>query len=126
MKKNILIMSFIIISSVLSAQKPIEIKLWPNGAPNDNNLKEQKENGPLYVAEPTTGLTKFGTGICGTVFASNERSSSSCINCDAHSLCVCDNHLLLGYQGQARGVIDVFSIEWINSWFLSSIQSCSQ
>ena len=53
MKKNILIMSFIIISSVLSAQKPIEIKLWPNGAPNDNNLKEQKENGPLYVAEPT-------------------------------------------------------------------------
>lgn len=45
-------MSFIIISSVLSAQKPIEIKLWPNGAPNDNNLKEQKENGPLYVAEP--------------------------------------------------------------------------
>lgn len=53
MKKNILIMSFIIISSVLSAQKPIEIKLWPNGAPNDNNLKEQRENGPLYVAEPT-------------------------------------------------------------------------
>ena len=46
-------MSFIIISSVLCAQKPIEIKLWPDGAPNDNGIKEQKENSPLYVAEPT-------------------------------------------------------------------------
>ena len=29
------------------------LKLWPEGTPNDNGLKEQKENGPLYVAEPT-------------------------------------------------------------------------
>ena len=53
MKKNLLIMSLLMISSILCAQKPIEIKLWPDGVPNDNGLKEQKENGPLYVAEPT-------------------------------------------------------------------------
>lgn len=53
MKKNLIIMSFIMISSLICAQKPIEIKLWPEGTPNDNGLKEQKENGPLYVAEPT-------------------------------------------------------------------------
>ena len=46
-------MSFIMLSSILCAQKPIEIKLWPNGAPNENGIKEQKENGPVYVAEPT-------------------------------------------------------------------------
>lgn len=46
-------MSFIMLSSILCAQKPVEIKLWPNGAPNENGIKEQKENGPVYVAEPT-------------------------------------------------------------------------
>ena len=46
-------MSFIMLSSILCAQKPIEIKLWPDGTPNDNGIKEQKENGPIYVAEPT-------------------------------------------------------------------------
>ena len=52
MKKNLLIMSFIMLSSILCAQKPVEIKLWPNGAPNENGIKAQKENGPVYVAEP--------------------------------------------------------------------------
>jgi len=80
-------------------------------------LKEMRQRriaasrGFLYVAEPTTGLTKFGTGHFGTVLASNERSSSACINCDAYSLCTCNGHLLLSYQGQANGVIDVISIE---------------
>ncbi len=44
MKKNLLIMSFIMLSSILCAQKPVEIKLWPNGAPNENGIKEQKIN----------------------------------------------------------------------------------
>ena len=92
-------------------------EIMVEGTKKPSALKEVRQRriaahkGFLYVAEPTTGLTKFGTGICGTVFASNERSSSSCINCDAHSLCVCDNHLLLGYQGQAKGVIDVMAVE---------------
>lgn len=53
MKRNIIIMSFIMLSSLLAAQKPIEIKIWADGTPNDNGIKEQKENGPVYVAEPT-------------------------------------------------------------------------
>lgn len=52
MIRNIIAMGFILISSILSAQKPIEIKLWPDGAPNSNGMTEQKENGPLYVKEP--------------------------------------------------------------------------
>ena len=42
---------------LLSAREPIVIKLWPNGAPNDNGMREQVEGGALYVAEPI--LTVF-------------------------------------------------------------------
>lgn len=42
MKKNLFIMSFIMLSSILCAQKPIEIKLWPNGAPNDNGIEKEE------------------------------------------------------------------------------------
>lgn len=52
MKRNFIIMSFVLISSFLGAQKPIEIKLWPNGTPNDNGMTEQIEGGPMYVSEP--------------------------------------------------------------------------
>lgn len=92
-------------------------EIMPESNTKPTSLKEVRQRriaackGFLYVAEPTTGLTKFGTGVLGTVFASNERSSSVCVNCDIHSLCVCNNHLLLGFQGQAKGTIDVMSIE---------------
>lgn len=36
--KKILIFSFLFLTTMLSAQKPIELPLWPNGAPNTNEL----------------------------------------------------------------------------------------
>lgn len=42
------------ISSVMSAQDKIEIKLWEKEkCPNTNNMTEQVEGGALYVEEPT-------------------------------------------------------------------------
>ena len=51
--KKLALMSLLFVSTLLSAQEPIKIKLWQNGAPNDNGMTGQVENGPLYVAEPT-------------------------------------------------------------------------
>ena len=48
--KKLFLMSLVFLSTMLAAQKPVEIKLWPNGAPNTNNMTQQVENGPLYVA----------------------------------------------------------------------------
>lgn len=42
--KRILLMSLLAISTALSAQKPVELELWPDGAPNSNGITtpEQK------------------------------------------------------------------------------------
>ena len=63
--KKLFLMSLVFLSTMLAAQKPVEIKLWPNGAPNTNNMTQQVENGPLYVAEPTLTVypAKEGNGM---------------------------------------------------------------
>ena len=54
--KRILLMSLLAISTALSAQKPVELELWPDGAPNSNGITtpEQKlENNRISnVSEP--------------------------------------------------------------------------
>lgn len=43
--KTFLLMSLLTVTSIVSAQKPTEMKVWPNGAPNDNGIiKENNEN----------------------------------------------------------------------------------
>jgi len=55
--KRLLLMSLLTISTALSAQKPIEFKLWPNGAPNTNGIttseQELEKNRISNVSEPT-------------------------------------------------------------------------
>ena len=55
--KKIITMSLLLVSMALSAQRPIEIKLWPNGAPNTNDIvmpEKALENGRVTnVTEPT-------------------------------------------------------------------------
>ncbi|MEO4796320.1 alpha/beta hydrolase [Bacteroides uniformis] len=55
--KKILLLSFLFATTMLSAQKPVELPLWPNGAPNNNELTgtEQGRNngGVSNVTEPT-------------------------------------------------------------------------
>ena len=54
MIKNLLIMSLMMLSSVLCAQTPIEIKVWPDGAPNDNGIEKEEaldETRPKNVKE---------------------------------------------------------------------------
>ena len=50
-------MSLLAISTALSAQKPVELELWPDGSPNSNGITtpEQKlENNRISnVSEPT-------------------------------------------------------------------------
>lgn len=42
--KKIILMSFLFITTMLSAQKPVELLLWPNGAPNSNGLTGTEED----------------------------------------------------------------------------------
>lgn len=42
--RKIILMSFLFISTMLSAQKPVELLLWPNGAPNSNGLTGTEED----------------------------------------------------------------------------------
>lgn len=60
--KRILLMSLLAISTALSAQKPIELELWPDGAPNSNGITtpEQKlENNRISnVSEPTLTIIR--------------------------------------------------------------------
>ena len=55
--KKILLLSFLFATTMLSAQKPVELPLWPNGATNNNELTgtEQGRNngGVSNVTEPT-------------------------------------------------------------------------
>lgn len=55
--KRLLLMSLLTISTILSAQKPIELKLWPNGAPYSNEItgseQEFGKNRISNVSEPT-------------------------------------------------------------------------
>lgn len=50
--KKLLLMGWLLVSSHLFAQKGIEIKIWPEGAPNTNEMTQQVKDGPLYVEEP--------------------------------------------------------------------------
>lgn len=53
--KKILLLSFFFVTTMLSAQKPVELPLWLNGAPNDTGLtnSEQNQNNE-WVSDVTT------------------------------------------------------------------------
>ena len=64
--KKVFAMCMLFISSVMSAQDKIEIKLWEKEkCPNTNNMTEQVEGGALYVEEPTLTIypAKNGNGM---------------------------------------------------------------
>ena len=67
--KTILVTALLIMTTSLCAQKPIELPLWPNGAPNSNELKgdeQEMDNGrvsniknpdiTVYRAEHPSGM----------------------------------------------------------------------
>ena len=55
--KKIFLLSFLFVTTMLSAQKTVELPLWPNGAPNSNELsgaEQRQNNGEVSdVTEPT-------------------------------------------------------------------------
>lgn len=53
--KKILLLSFLFAATMLSAQKPVELPLWPNGAPNNNELTNSgQNNNNEWVSDVTT------------------------------------------------------------------------
>ncbi len=56
---------FSICSDLLSAQKPVELPLWPNGAPNNNGLKGEEVMSAPYrltnVTQPTITVYRPAT-----------------------------------------------------------------
>ena len=53
--KKILLLSFLFAATMLSAQKPVELPLWPNGAPNNNELTYSGQNhNNEWVSDVTT------------------------------------------------------------------------
>ena len=91
--KKLMLLSLFFVSTLLSAQKPIEIKLWPDGAPNSNGMTQQVENGPTYVAEPTL-----------TVYPAKESNGLAIVACPGGGYA----HLALSHEGH-----DMAS--WFNS-----------
>lgn len=61
---------FVLSQTWLHAQQPLELKLWPEGMPNDNGMTCQEENGVLYVAEPTL-----------TVYPATEGNGMAIVTC---------------------------------------------
>lgn len=52
--KTLLLMGLLLMSGTLFSQQPIEMKVWPNGAPNDNGITEEKNgdtDSPSYTKE---------------------------------------------------------------------------
>lgn len=56
--KKFFILSFLLVTTVLSAQKPIELPLWPNGAPNSNELNGEEQSGEGWVSNVTEPFIK--------------------------------------------------------------------
>mgnify|MGYP000052031300 CR=1 FL=1 len=55
MKKILLFIFFYFAATMLSAQKPVELPLWPNGAPNNNELTNSGQNhNNEWVSDVTT------------------------------------------------------------------------
>ena len=53
--KKILLLSFLFAATMLSAQKPVELPLWPNGAPNNNELTNSGQiHNNEWVSDVTT------------------------------------------------------------------------
>ncbi len=53
--KKILLLSFLFATTMLSAQKPVELPLWPNGAPNNNEPTNSGQNhNNEWVSDITT------------------------------------------------------------------------
>ena len=53
--KKILLLSFLFAATMLSAQKPVELPLWPNVAPNNNELTNSGQNhNNEWVSDVTT------------------------------------------------------------------------
>ena len=53
--KKILLLSFLFAATMLSAQKPVELPLWPNGVPNNNELTNSGQNhNNEWVSDVTT------------------------------------------------------------------------
>lgn len=91
--KKLFLLSLVFLSAMLSAQKPVEIKLWPNGAPNTNKMTGQVENGPLYVAEPTL-----------TVYPAEKGNGLAVVACPGGGY----GHLATGHEGHDMA-------QWFNS-----------
>lgn len=52
--KKILLLSLLFVTTMISAQKPVELPLWPDGTPNTNGLTgEQEELGDGRIANVT-------------------------------------------------------------------------
>ena len=63
--KRILFFALMLLSGLMmEAGNPIEVKVWPQGAPTDNGMKAQKEGGSKYAeAILTVYLAKNGNGM---------------------------------------------------------------
>lgn len=56
--KKFFILSFLLVATILSAQKPIELPLWPNGAPNSNELKGEEQRSEGWMSNVTNPFIK--------------------------------------------------------------------
>lgn len=95
MKKYLLIIC-LTLSSVLCAQKAIEIELWPNGAPNDNGIEKEEaldETRPKNVKEAKL-----------YVFPAQKSNGMAILACPGGGY----SHLAMYHEG-------IYMADWFNS-----------
>ena len=87
--KKILFLSFLFITSMLSAQKSMELPLWPNGAPNDNGL-DSSPSITVYPAGKPNGLAIImcpGGGYSGLAMHHEGHDMASWFNTQGITAC---------------------------------------
>lgn len=133
--RKILLLSFLFVTTILSAQKPIELPLWPNGAPNTNGQTGGKENWDggfmtnivnpsltVYPAEKPNGMAIImcpGGGYAGLAMAHEGHDMAAWFNAQGITYAVLkyrmpngNNEVPLSDAEQAIRMVRDHAAEW--------------
>lgn len=94
--RTILFITALFMSTLLSAQKPVEIPLWPNGAPNTNGLTGDQEdlNGGRVanVVNPTITVYRPAKPNGMTILMCPAADMPACHDHEGHDMASCSTH----------------------------------
>lgn len=81
----------------------------------DHPRKSASYKGFLYVADISFGLVKIGTGLMGTIPCSIQSKNEKFIDMEPSCMSICDKKLLLKFQNSPLYLIDINTLEVIET-----------